>query len=395
MKQLAAGVWIVTSLFVATTRARCEPVFASAKVFNGVTVYADSQSSTTFYYAPGKLAIAQDKNGQPEISFLQMRYTGTAATGDQGQFRTRSILSFRVLMTAPGSLSAARAAMKAAKLNVRQLRPLSIRRMETHLNYTPLAPSTPMADTAVESAEKPIGAGDLQAGDKAPAADEYWTERTYTLSPDDATSQALWEAFQSGKVLLSLSYAFFADGIPADTTPIISGNVKIPGLLDDKDKTQSNTQLIAADAVAITVDAKNYPDRFKKIDINDSVPASYAVLSVYCFDFNNALRPDLYEKSVEIQATSVTGKPLRKTVSFSKTTPDLYSSAVKFQFAVSLRDPYKFRIHEINNDGEEKISSWQTGKPWSQMLDVTTPEAERPKPAPSTPDEDSADGETP
>ncbi len=393
MKRIAAGVWSVVVLFAAVSRARSEPVLASAKTFGGIMVYADSKSSTTWYYAPGKLAIAQDKNNKPDISFLQMRYTGTAATGDQGQFRTRSILSFRILMNSPGSLSAARAAMKNARLNVRQLRPLVIRRMETNLNYTPLAPSSSAPDQADDKTEKPIGAGDLQAGDKAPAGDEYWTERIYTLSPDDATSQALWEAFQTGKVLLSLSYAFFADGILADTTPIISGNVKIPGLLDDKDKTQGGSQLIAADVVAVSVDAKTLPDRFRKIDINDSVPASYAVLSVYCFDFNNALRPDLYEKAVEIQATSVTGKPLLKTVRFSKTAPDVYSSAVKFQFAVSLRDPYKFRIHEINNDGEETISAWHLGKSWSKMLDVTTPEAERPQLI--LPDDDSSDGETP
>lgn len=390
MKRFASGVWIVTIFLVTAARARCEPVLASAKTFGGMTIYGDSKSSTTWYYAPGKLAIAQDKDNKPDISFLQMRYTGTAATGDQGQFRTRSILSFRVLMTSPGSLSAARAAMRNARLNVRQLKPLVIRRMETNLNYTPLAPNTP----APEETEKPLGAGDLQAGDKAPAGDDYWAERTYTIAPDDATSQALWEAFQTGKVILSLSYAFFADGLAADTTPIISGNVKIPGLLDDKDKVKGSSQLIAADVVAVRVDAKALPDRFKKIDINDSVPASYAVLSIYCFDFNNALRPDLYEKDVEIQATSVTRKPLWKTVSFSKTTPDLYSSAVKFQFAVSLRDPYRFRVHEINNDGEETISPWQNGKSWSQILDVTTPEAERPKLKTSTLD-DSIEEETP
>jgi hypothetical protein len=395
MKRLAALVAIVAMTFAAVSRARCEPVFSGARVFSGLTVYPDSKSSTTFYYAPGKLAIAQDKDNKPEISFLQMRYTGAAATGDQGQFRTRSILSFRVLMTSPGSLNTARAAMKNAGWNVRQLKPLPIRRMETMLNYTPIAPTTPAADKADDAAEKPVGTGDLQASDKAPATDEYWTERTYTLSPDDLTSQALWEAFQSGKVILSLSYAFFADGIPADTTPIISGNVKIPGLFDDKDDAQSSSQLIAADVVAVSVDAKTLPDRFKKIDINDNIPASYALLSVYCFDFNNNLRPDLYEKAVEIQAVSVTHKPLFKTVRFSKTTPDIYSSAVKFQFAVSLRDPYKYRLHEINNDGEEKVSAWQNGKSWSQMLDVTTPEAERPTPKPSTLDDDSSDGDTP
>jgi hypothetical protein len=384
MKCGAAGLCVAISLMVATPRAWSEPVFASAKIYSGLTVYADNKSPTTFYYAPGKLLIAQDKDNRPDISFLQMRYTGTSATGDQGQFRTRSILSFHVKMSQPAALSAARTAMRNQGLNVTILRPLSIRRVATMLNYIPLKPDAP-TPAPQESGEKslPVGSGALEQGE-APPTDEHWSERIFTLSPDDLTSQALWEAFQTGKVILSLSYAFYADGIPADTKPIIGGNVQIPGLLDEPKtvdgKPQKGPCLIAADVVAVTVDAKSLPERFKKIDINDNVPANYAVLSIYCYDFNNALRPDLYEKAVEIQATSITRKPLLKTVRFSKTTPDVYSSAVKFQFAVSLRDPYKFRIHEISNSGEEKVLPWQAGKPWSQMLDVTTPEAERPKP---------------
>ena len=40
----------------------------------------------------------------------------------------------------------------------------------------------------------------------------------------------------------------------------------------------------------------------------------------------------------------------------------------------------------ISADGQEQLSPWQDGKPWSQILDVTTPAAERPK-APAKPDE--------
>src|SRR3954453_10044769 len=76
------------------------PVLGSEREIAGVKVYSDHQSATRFYYAPGKLSIPQDVEGRPDVHFLQMRYTGSAVTGDQGQFRTHSSLKFRVRMEA-------------------------------------------------------------------------------------------------------------------------------------------------------------------------------------------------------------------------------------------------------------------------------------------------------
>src|SRR5947207_12340706 len=83
-------------------RAAALPVLGSEREIAGVKVYADHQSATRFYYAPGKLSIPQDTEGRPDVHFLQMRYTGSAVTGDQGQFRTRSTLKFRVRLEPVG-----------------------------------------------------------------------------------------------------------------------------------------------------------------------------------------------------------------------------------------------------------------------------------------------------
>jgi len=123
------------------------------------------------------------------------------------------------------------------------------------------------------------------------------------------------------------------------------------------------------------------------VDLNDQVPANYAALSIYCYDFNNATRPDLAEKTIEIEAISVTGKPIRLERTFSAASPDVYSAPARFQFAVSLKKPYRYRVREVSADGREQLSPWRDGKPWSQILDVTTPAAERPK-APAKPDEE-------
>jgi len=284
------------------------------------------------------------------------------------------------------SMTAARLNVVKAKLRSEKrvtpiLKPLPIRKVEAVLNYTPIL------DEPAESPPEPttLGSGSMENTEAAKPAGGYWDERVFTIAPDDLTSQALWDTFQKGNVLLSLSYAFYSEGLlPEQEKPVVEGNIEVPDLDEtEPEEPTPDPHVVMADTVAVTVDASKYPNNFKQLDVNESVPANYAALSVYCYDFNNALRPDLYEKVVEIQAKSVTGAPLTMQAAFSRSSPDIYSSTVRFKFAVSLKDPYTYRIREITSSGEEKIKAWQPGKPWSQMLDVTTPTEQLPAPVES------------
>jgi hypothetical protein len=370
-------------LLTVQPHAIASPLLGSARDAAGLRVYADSDSPTRFYYAPDSLQIASDENSSPQVSFLQMRYMGTSSTSDKGDFRTMSILSFGVELKSADSkrLDAAKRALRNEGKTVYRLSPLPIRKIEATLNYTPLADSQTQAPSGEA---KPVGNGELRESDEKKMSYGYWTERVFTIAPDDATSQALWEAFQKGWVMLSLSYSFHADGIaPENEKPKVEGNVELPleEAADDAEpeEQQPDPRVILADVVAVRVDAKQHPDRFQQIDINENVPANYAALSVYCYDFNNSLRPDLYEKTIEIEATSVTGKPIVREITFSKAAPDIYSASVRFPFAVSLKHAYRYRIREITNGGESTTKRWQDGKPWTQILDVTTPPEEQPK----------------
>ena len=361
------------------------PLLGSAQDADGLRVYADSASPRVFYYAPGQLSIASDKDNRPEISFLQMRYMGTSAAGDKGEFRTRSILSFGVKMAGVTSqqLSSARARLRSQRVLNPLLKPLPIRKVEAVLNYTPLADTGSSETPAPKEPDlQTIGQGALESAPESKPGGGYWSERMFTIAPDDATSQALWDAFQSGRVMMSLSYSFFADGIPPEQEkPKVEGNIEIPEETESKESEdrQPDPQVVLADTVAVTVDAKQFPERFKQIDLNEGLPANYAALSIYCYDFNNELRPDLFEKVVEIQAASVTGKPVTGRAAFSRSSPDVYAATVRFPFAISFKSPYKFRLREITLAGEEKVKPWLEGRPWAQMLDVTTPPEEQPK----------------
>jgi len=135
IKRLSAFLTILL-LLISDAWSVAVPLLGRPQEIDGVRIYPDSVNPSIFYYAPGKLLIPVDASGAPEISFLQMRYMGTSVSGDKGEFRTQSILSFRVKMA---SIEAKRIALVKAKLgtqgvSVPNLRPLPIRKVETLLN---------------------------------------------------------------------------------------------------------------------------------------------------------------------------------------------------------------------------------------------------------------------
>ena len=65
-------------------------------VFNEMAVYRDHSDQQLYYYTPGKINLASSIPGKPDVKFLQMRYSGSQATGDQGKFLFKSLLQFRV-----------------------------------------------------------------------------------------------------------------------------------------------------------------------------------------------------------------------------------------------------------------------------------------------------------
>src|SRR5215217_1507057 len=87
-------------LLLLAATAGAEPDFSRLESSHGIPVCPDAKASDTYYYLPNDLAIRRGAGGRPELRFLMMRYTGTAAAGDQGSIRHRNILQFEVAMTA-------------------------------------------------------------------------------------------------------------------------------------------------------------------------------------------------------------------------------------------------------------------------------------------------------
>lgn len=396
-------------LLLATSSVAALPDLRSARAAGPLTVYADDRRPALFYYPPGDLALAKSADNKPDLHFLQMRYTGNVSSGDRGTSITRSLLSFRVVMDGPtpAQLRAAKDALTAATRNPRiELRPLPISRVEAVLVYAPVAsaaaeaapaptptPAAPVEQPSPQTSPTPAPAQSLPGGhfeqaDAGETADggSYWTQRIYTLSLDENGSQLLWETFQRGQVAVSIGYAFYSTGIGPDVPrEELVGSPELVAELRRRlaERRASETTgaagnrtpsyLVRAGASSLAVEAKRWPELFRRVDVNQQdAPPGYAILDLYCYDFNNSLRPTLYEKQVEIEAAGVSGRPVKLLASFSRSQPDLYARTIRFPVAVRMDRPFRYRVHEVEEDGTTRASSWVERASWTEIIDVTT-----------------------
>jgi len=336
------------AILTAASTTFAAPNLKAPRAAGPLTVYADDRRPNLFYYGPGDIAVETDADGRPGLSFLQVRYTGTASAGTQGAAVFRSLLTLSVTQTGAGPQALAAVRLAARLPKGAELRPLPIHRLDAKLVYTPVAAETPTT----------LPEGHFEAEDD-PSASGSWTRRTYAIALDVAAAQLLADSMRQGRLLLSLDYAFHARPAQADVDV-----------------------LVRAGATAIAVDIERWPTLLRRIDVNEQLPPGYAALDVYCYDFNNGLRPDLYEKQVEIEADGVGGGKVVASTTFGSTQADLYARSVRFPVGVRLDRPYRYRVSETATDGRTRLAPWATAVSWDRILDVTSPPAKQVRPSP-------------
>jgi hypothetical protein len=370
---------MLLALLLLAPVAGAEPDLRKGFSAGSLTVYPDHRRSSRFYYAPGELQLARTDDDAPDLHLLLMRYTGTVVHGDRGTWVNRSILSFRVRMDGPSAeqLAAVRKALVADGIRRPELRPLPIRRVEAVVVYTPLQETGIAGD---ESGERLLPEGHFEGSGDSGSSRSYWSERFYTLSLGELDAQLLWSALEQGQVLLSVGYAFFADGIgPEQPLVELTGSAELVAEIRRRTESEPENEaagngphLVAAGAVSITLDAEAWPLLLRRVDVNAQAPPGYAVLDVYCYDFQSQVGEELFEKRVEIIAESVAGTEVRIQASFRRDQPDLYAQTLRFPFAVRIDRPYRFRVISTGLDGlEQVVVGWQERRSWTELLDIT------------------------
>lgn len=383
------------------------PDLSQGRAAGPLTVYPDSHRPGRFYYPPGELVVATDAEGRPDLDLLAVRYTGQAASGDQGEHLFRSLLSFRVEMDGPhpDQLMAARHALRQQGVRRAELRPLPLRRVEAVLVWTPVDEESGDAsgDGSDGEAGRVLSGGRFEragegGGPTGGAFEGYWRQRVYTLRLGNADAQLLIGALDEGRVLLSVGWAFLSDGLdPQRALTELTGSPELVEEIrrqlgldqeggdrggEDASGEGANgagsagPHLVKAGALSVTVDPTLHPGLVRRVDLNERMPPGYGVLEVYCYDFQVTPAegeggPGLFEKRVEIAAESVTGATVRREVSFRFDQPDLYSETVRFPVAVRLDRPYRYRVTSVRLDGSEQAGEWRERESWARLLDVT------------------------
>lgn len=383
----AAAAGVACCIAFAAKPALALPDWGTVRAVGSLTVYADDRRPGLFYYAPPEIEVATRDDGSPDFHFLETRYTGSATERDQGVVTHKSLVTFRVrLPRVPGEEMAAAARALGAPGRPAELRPFPIRRVSAALVYTSIgaggdsSAATPLPDGRFESAS--------DSGDAGAAS--YWTERIYTMGLDSLSAQALQAALDRGRVLISLGYAFLGPAARGDAgarEPELEGSTELVAAVRRNIASGQNgspaapgdsarLHVVRAGAIPIGLDTKRWPDLMHRVDLNDRAPPGYAALDVYCYDFNNEIRPDLSEKLVEIDAEGVGGRRVTLQTWFKSDQPDVYSASVRFPVAVRIDRPYRYRVEEVKRDGTTRSGSWREVARWSRILDVTTPPKE-------------------
>ena len=410
---------LTLSFFCFAYKCFSQPVMNQKERINNLDIFPDIKKKNVYYLPPGDLYLASDNFGKPSLKFLQMRYTGSQATGDQGKMNFKSLLQFTIRMRNPdgNTIRVIKNTLSKQNKSSIELRTLPIQNMEALLIYASV-------DSQKGGKEKiySVNGGNFESSENEENngnSGEFWTERTYTLNLDNATSQLFWNAIEKKQSIISLAFTYYVTGVK-HMPPILSLNVSAEIAEEVKKQIESSYKLndnpenkinekpveintkvdyadslrkellaqlnldtlsdtltqsiiYKTDAFAINVDVKKYPDIIKKVDINAAfIPPDFAVMEVRCYDFNNSLRNDLYAKKIEIEATGMNGKPVVQRASFYSTAPDISYAGIRFKYAVKMNLPFRYRIIEIKNDTDAVYSNWITEKKWNKIIDITT-----------------------
>ena len=218
----------------------------------------------------------------------------------------------------------------------------------------------------------------MEEAEAAAPAGETWTERVFVLGPDPHSSQLLWDALQRGGVALSFGWTHWAEGVDRPRVEVTGTPGVVPADAARPASSAPSARVAGSGAVPLEVDARRFPDRFRRVDLNQGLPPGFAVLEVRCYDFDNALRPDLARKAVELRAAGVRGRVVLQAVTFRPQTPHVAVATVRFPQAVRLDRPFQWRTVEVTTAGEVRTSPWAERSDWISLLDATSPPEARP-----------------
>ena len=311
-------------LTLMATPGMAAPDLGTYRDVEGIRAYKDHQKSELWYLTPAPPALGRGAKGAPDYGLDIYRYLGRKATGDQGIFRLRAVLSVGIVRErSPEIIGRIRKALRAAGVPRLRLRSMPVAGAEIRLLF----------------------ADQSQTWNQG----TRWGDRQILLSLDRHMAEVLWDAVKAGQTQVSLV-----------VTERLSGMRRMDGKWHE-------AETVASWTLPIELDMQAHPTHFRRTDVGGRMARGYTGLDVFCFDFLEGLAPDLYAKIVEV-AIPTAGRDLVEEVTF-KADSD-YRFRIEFKLAKDLDQPYKVRVTQVFKDGRRQVGAWE-GRTGESMLDVT------------------------
>lgn len=338
-----------------------QPVLNAPDTLGGRVVLRDKETLNIYYYLPGELTLAAEKNGHPAFTLLMTRYTGSQLSGDQRASKFNSLLQLKIQLNDHRD-SLNYNLSKHTKQKIRLL-PLNLTNIKTRLVFQD-----------ADGLSQELTGGGFETIHSVTSA-LYWPERLYTIKLSNTSAQLLEEQLKKGITSLSFEYVFETSGVILNKTlqtEIAKNNLGISG--SDKPFEEVHNFPILTNTFNVNIDHQKHPETIRKIDINASrLPANYAFLEVRCYVFKESLNVDLDARKIELEAHGVgAGTKVKQSLIFSKLTPDVVSQHVRFPYAIRTDMPLKYRLMDITSSNQPPLySEWKELTDWYQVLDIT------------------------
>ncbi len=340
----------------------------------GVTVMRDRTQGSLFYAYPKGVGVVQLEDGGPDIALRVARYTGSKVREDSGAFDIHSALhiGLKVEQYSKQEMGAMERALRRKYGATTMLRPTPISSVSAKLIHAADPQNPQVLDT-----------NNYDEAYYPQASRQGWSERRITLRFDESTADIIEQQLQNGLLAISLQYGFsvLAWGAGSDVGDVqITGSDELATQIEDElqeqpdDSALSNKpslQDILADAFVLVVPEAYRENRFKRYDIDASLPPSYPSLAIFCFLFKNNQMQDLFRRTVEIEASGAAGGKTLYSADFDLSNPSKYAETVRFSYAVDIAKPFRWRTMDIYATGRVARGEWEQSQSWVDTINVS------------------------
>ncbi len=300
-----------------------------------IRVYRDHKNKKKWYVSPAQISIGGDQN--PGYNLDLMRYKGRKGSGDAEKFWIKSVLHMEMeKIYGKAVLSEIRSLIKKEGHKI------------TSLKHMP-----------EQGSRFRVMLGDL---DSKWSGYTKWSNKDIAIALSDHMAQILWDSAQKQQQLMSVEVQTKVVGV----RPAKDESDKQDGKESKKDKWNEDS-LIASQTIPLQLNSEQYPDRFRRIDLDANIDFGYTGLDVFCFDFLEGNYPDLYAVLVDVKIKTE-DRELVKQLRFDDNSG--YRYRIDFGIAKSLDEPYMIRLTYIDKDGNQRQEPWFK-KHGELMLDVT------------------------